>query len=420
MVSLFPYQIEGVKKMTDFLRSAGCCYNASEMGLGKTAMTVRTLETFLPPKSKILIICPAVVTLVWETEVMKWAVDTKNEYTIISYDKAKTDHWLKDILSRKWEALVLDEAHYVKNPRAKRYNILRYTWPKIKYKICLSGTPFTQSIMDAWPIFSRMSPEDFKDWSTFENRYCNIERTPWGIKHVGIKNHEELREIINKKFFFRFLKKDVAKDLPEKIFQRIPLGDEYLIKRTEEELKAHQRYIALFQAAIKKGFGIPTPPIAIATQNREQGLKKLPAIIEFCQNILDSGEPLVIFCVHLELLEKLKNGLRQYNPQVITGATTEASRQAAIDGLQSGRSNLFIGQVKAAGIGVTLTAARYCVFAELDYSPAVVSQAIDRLHRIGQKSTVNIYWFSVIGSGDEKIEEILFNKSSDFKKVLGD
>lgn len=420
-MNLFPYQEAGVQKMLGFLKERGCVYNASEMGTGKTAMTIRTLSTFLGPVSKVLIICPAVVKLVWAEEVLKFSKDDDDiEYSIISYDKAKREEWQSRLSFEYYDALVLDECHYVKNPRTKRYSILKTIWPKIPYKICLSGTPFTQSIMDAWPIFSRMAPEDFKDWSSFEKEYCNLTRTPWGIKHSGVKNHEKLREIINKKFFFRFLKKDVLKELPEKIYQRIPLGEEYLVKMTEEEEAAHKRYLALLQDAIIKGYRIPAPPKALATKIREQGLKKLPAIIEFCQNILDSGEPCVIFAYHTEIIEKLYVHFKNYQPKVLTGQTSDNARRSAVDSFQSGDSKLFIGQIKASGIGITLTAAKTCVFAELDFSPSIVSQAMDRLHRVGQKNSVNIYWFSVSGSSDEKIEKAIFAKSSDFKKVLGD
>src|SRR6185295_16901048 len=170
-------------------------------------------EIPLCEERNILIICPAVVALVWVEEIKKWATQVGNYYQIISYDKAAKEKNYSELLKKKWLFLVTDESHYLKNPKAKRTKaILNEIWPKIPYKICLSGTPFTQSIMDCWPIFSRICPKEFGDYWAFAHRYCKVQQTPWEPKFSGVKNHEKLKEIIKSKFFFRYLKQDVEKE----------------------------------------------------------------------------------------------------------------------------------------------------------------------------------------------------------------
>lgn len=421
MSELRPYQQKGVDLMVKFLTERGCVYNASDMGTGKSAMTICTIKEFWPYTimPKVLIACPAVVKTVWEYEVKLWKGNFNPE--IYSYDKLTRDVQT-GVLNFKllnYDFLICDESHYLKNRQAKRTKVLlARLWDRCKYKICLSGTPFTQSIMDCWPIFSRMAPEDFPKFHDFGRRYCNITSTPWGDKYDGVRNHVELREIINKKFFFRFLKKDVEKELPPKTYQRILLPDSYRLKLTADQAEAHKQYVELLKKAIAAGGFPPPPPIAIATQIKEQGLKKVPAILEFSKNILDSGEALVIFAWHSSVIAALKQGLEKYEPQIIEGSTSEKDRQKAVESFQAGISTCFIGQLKASGTGITLTRSATAILAELSWSPSDNDQAVARIDRIGQKKNIMIYTFPVMGSIDEKIEEVVLNKQQTFSKVL--
>lgn len=417
-MELYPFQVEAVAKTVGFLRETGAVYNASEMGLGKTAVTIRAIEEVVPKGANVLVICPAVVTLVWQEEIKKWSNGAGNNYFVISYDKAAKEKYYADIEVMDWDFLILDEAHYLKNLQALRTkSILKYIWPKVRYKICLSGTPMTQSVMDMWPIISKISPENFGDYWDFAKSYTNIVRIPWGPKYKfeGVKNHEKLKTIIKSKFFFRYTKEEVLKDLPDKTYQCIPLGHEYRVPRDDD---AHVKYLELLQYTIIKNLPPPKPPVHIATVLREQGLKKVPAVVEFCKNMLDEDVPVVVFFQHTDVGNALSDEFKRYQPVKIEGATPESARRAAIEDFQNGKTKLFLGQIKAAGIGVTLTKASTVVFAELSFSPADISQCVDRCHRIGQVNAVMVYYFSVIDSLDEKIQDVLLRKSTDFKKVL--
>lgn len=425
---LYPFQIEGAAKTVRFLRERGCCYNGSEMGTGKTVMTLRAIEEISSCEHPlhVLVICPAIATLVWEMEWYKWADHRKylGCPKILSYDKASRENYKKVLLKPlvPYDVLVLDEAHYVKNPEAARTKaVLEEIWPTIKYKICLSGTPFTQSIMDCWPVFSRMNPEDFSDYWEFVKSYTKVVRIPYGprYKFEGVKNAEKLKKIINDKFFFRYTKEKVLKELPGKTYQLIPLGPEYKVPTTPDQEKEQERYLELLKKSFATGQPAPKPPIPIATRAREQGLKKIPAIVEFARNLLDAETPIIIFCYHTEVIEKLKEELKSYGPVSIYGKTPDAERKRAVEQFQSGESNCFIGQFKAAGTSITLTRSSTVILGEMSWSPSDVSQAIDRADRIGQESLVTVYYFAVAASVDEKFQEVLMQKSKAFKKVIG-
>lgn len=413
-MKLLPFQEEAVDKMVQFLTQNGGVYNASEMGLGKTIMTIATLHKLKSKKN--LIITTAGMQLVWKEEIEKWGGFGKWEY-VTSYRRMTlmTDKLLK----YDWDSLVLDECHKVKSREAQCTKAMAKLWPHIKYKICLSGTPFTQSVMDCWTLFSRLSPSDFGDFWAFATKYVHIQETPFGKKFSGIKNHEELHKLIRQKFFVRYLKKDVLPQLPEKIWQKITLPHEYLYQMsTEEELQMKEYYGRLREAYASNSQRLPSPPTSHATIRKEQGKKKVPAIKEFCQNLLDCRIPIVIFAYHLDVINKLTCELAPYLPSVITGSTSINERKLSVDRFQNGDTNCFIGQMQAAGLGLTLTRSSTCILAEEDWSPSDIVQAVNRLDRIGQKNQVNVYYFVVDGSIDERIIQVAMEKAATFSKVL--
>lgn len=437
MLELRPFQVATVKEMLNFLTTgeAHAVYNASEMGLGKSIETIATLESL--NFKKVLIICPAVMRLVWRDEINKWAKHTHNifviangadskksfmhtaEWVIVSYDLAAKEAITAKLLAKEFECIVLDESHMVKTSRAKRTKaVLKTLWPKIPYRIALSGTPFTSSVMDGYTLFSRMLPSAFTGWADFANRYSYSRPTPWGMKYYGVKNHEELSKIIRKYFYVRYTKDEVLTELPDKTYQRVALGYEYLLKVPKTEAEKLKQQMEVLQAAVQRGETLPVISDAIASQRRLQAELKVPAIVEFVVDKLEQEIPIVVFSWHTSVLMNLYQALAKYNPAVIYGATAQAKRMEEIKRFQSGETNLFIGNMAAAGVGITLTRASTVVLAELDWSPSVISQAVDRCHRIGQKDAVTVYYFVVNDSLEESIIETVMQKVEAFNKVL--
>lgn len=406
------------------------CYNATEVGLGKTIETIHVAES-IPGKR--LIICPAVMRYTWEKEIKLWTnasdviVITKASelgglaasWVIVSYDFAAK--YKETLALLDFTTLVLDEAHYVKNAKAKRTRaILNHLWPKIPYRICLSGTPFTRSIADGYTLFHRLNPKAFPDFRTFTERYTNPRWNGFATVYEGIRNEKELSQIIRSSFYLRDTKAEVAPELPSKNWCRITLPNSLSIEHedTEEEKKQHQFYITLLRQAIIENRPAPRPPQPIATKRRRQALKKCEAVAAFTKNLLEQELPVVVFAYHKAVIAQLESSLVAFGPVTITGETPAKDREKAIEAFQTGETNIILCNFQAGGIGITLTASCNVVLAELDYSPATISQAVARADRIGQKSTVNIYYLMIENSLEDSIMEILVNKADAFRKVV--
>jgi len=433
MQQLYPFQSKAVSQMLAFLRSpTSGVYNAAEMGVGKTIMAIECMNQLGCLSA--LIICPAVMRHTWAKELATWekmpSIDTcivetsfdtnripLSDRVIISYDLAAR-HAAK-LASKTWEFLILDEAHYLKNRKAKRTKeIMTHVWPKARYRMALSGTPFTQSIIDGYTLFSALAPDKFTNFYAFADRYAFRRETPWGIKYVGIKNAEELSQIIRKRFYIRMKKEEVLKELPPKTFSRITLPAAYSLKPPADEEAAVKRELEALKLKLNRDETLAVLPASIAAQRRLQGEKKLPAVVEFITDLLEQDIPVVAFAYHRNFIHELSRHLSAFKPVVITGDTSGRERAACVESFQSGGTNLFIGQFTAAGVGITLTRSSTVVCAELDWSPAVIAQAVDRTHRIGQECPVTIYYFVVKDSLEEGIVETVMGKARTFAQVV--
>jgi len=405
-------------------------YNAQEQGLGKTVQTVVTLNAL--HCVKVLILCPKSVLFSWKAEYEAWStrklkycvmvtssdvIKAKDaDVVIVSYDLAKRPQVAPVLGSQNYHGLVLDESQMIKSAESDRARAtFKYLWPKSKYRVCLSGTPFTSSLADGWTTFSRMYP--FGDFDSYAARYSYIRSTPWGIKYTGGRNHEELNKIIKSNFFQRIRKEEVLPDLPEKTFQQIILPSSYAVKvpKTEHEKLAAQ--IKALKKTIDEQGGVSVP-VSLGGQRKQQGLAKVKPVIDFVQELLDQDIPVVLVGIHTDVLSQFKTHFKDYFPGFIDGSISAADRFTSVTRFQDGKTNLFIGQLVAAGTGITLTRSSTMVIAEMDYSPANLSQMCSRIHRISQKNAVTIYYFTVQGSLDEEIERVVVAKAIDFNRVV--
>lgn len=440
--SLRDFQAKAVMEMLrliDKSKSKGV-YNACEQGLGKTVQAA-VFANCLDIRTT-LILCPTSVVLNWVNELKIWRTAKQEFYpllkssqikkfsewfssvgpyktVILSYDMAKKALVKEALCKVHWDLLIMDEAHKLKGRKTQRTQAaLNDFWPRSTYKLALSGTPITDSVIDAYPIFSHMLPEFLGDFYEFANTFSNAEITPWGDKWYGIKNADTLKKLIRKHFFIRYTKDEVMPELPPKVFTKILLPSEYLYKVPETEIEVMKESV---KAAVKAIEGGSTPPIptSIAGIRKEQAIKKLPAQIDFIENILEQGLPLVVFTYHKDVLGAIVKHFYEYEPATISGESTARARELSISRFQDGGTNLFVGQIIAAGVGITLTRASHIVFAELSWSPTDISQACDRCHRIGQTGeSVNIYYFSVEGSIEERIIDVCVDKAKMIDKLV--
>ena len=437
-LTLYPFQEQTVKKSLKFLseRSTHSCYVASEMGLGKSITSLVTANSM--GVARTLIICPAIMRLVWEAEIFKWCrfnvqsvprictILTSSDvlsahsasWVICSYSLASQKNVLAVLAKEPYDLLILDEAHAIKNKSASRTRaVIADLWPKCTYRLLLSGTPMTRNVVDCWVPFHNILPEKFPTFHEFVERYSYSRVTKWAIDYYGLKNAEELSGIIRENFYIRYKKEEVLTELPPKVWQKITLPDSYSIKVSARQAKELYEQSKSILDDITRDRVAYVPP-TMAEHRRLQGSAKVPAVVEFVSDLLDQGVPTVIFAHHKAVVSALMEGLKFHMPVCITGETSATDRASAVEAFQAGTTNLFIGNFVAAGVGITLTRGCTVVLAELDWTPATINQAVDRLHRITQKNQVTVYYFIVRDSIDSTIEEIVINRTKDFNRLL--
>ena len=397
-----PFQIVAI----NYLLSRPCTLLAEEMGLGKTVEAIGALNQIPPAAGGVLVICPANAKINWKRELDRWLVQPMRinivygsdtgppaDVYVINYDIVhRHDALLKD---RVWDVVILDEAQYLKNPKSRRTRtvlggrtinkqgqITKASLPiRGQYKWALTGTPVENRIIEIFPLFRYLSPYAFPNKHLFEKRYCDLKQIDGFWDNKGASNVEELQVKLRSTFMIRRKKEDVLKDLPAKTRQVIALAPDKTTGNLVQKFSAlaNDSKKAFRQLCYDEGFG----DAAMATVRRELGLKKVGAICTHLEQCLEQVGKTLCFVIHKDVVsairEKFKNVAVCY-----VGGMTNTKRQESIDRFQNDPSaKLFIGNIDAAGVAITLTAARVVVFGEMSLNPAKNAQAEDRAHRIG-------------------------------------
>lgn len=439
MPTLYPYQEEGVA----FLRKHPRALLADQMGLGKTAQIINAIN-YLPTDAKTIILCPASLKLNWEREAHMWLnskrritpilstrsnIPTDPGITIINYDIIFLPNLFKAIMKQDWDAMVLDEVHYCKNRETKRTLAALGGFDKKKRKWvagiaqksqriwALSGTPVPNRPKELYPLCSTLWPNIFKGgyWD-FAKRYANAHTTKWGWDDNGASNLDELNAKLRKAGMLRRLKADVLTDLPDKVRQIIVIPPN--TKTLKEALRSEAPYAQAVAEWLDGGPAVAFEDMSLI--RKQVALAKTPLVVDHLVDLLDGGlDKVVVFAHHKEVVAELCTQLKAYNPVSIIGDTSNKQRQINVDRFQQEPSvRVFVGNIQAAGVGLTLTAASHVVMAELDWVPGNVTQAEDRCHRIGQKDTVNVQHVVVQGSIDERLVQAIVEKQKIQDQIL--
>lgn len=441
---LYPFQEEAVKRMLKFVREnkSHACYNACEQGLGKSIQAIALADQLQHlEKNKdfsVLIVCPAVMRLTWEDEIEKWAsgggglikvlISSKDldgfdikgcDFLVVSYALASRVEVLEKLCRRKWDLLILDEAHQLKNRKSERTRAcLIDLWKRSRHRVMMSGTPCTVTVVDLYTACRKCALDHFGDFEAFVRKYSYQRRTAWSTQYFGLKHAKSLSKKIRKHFFIRYTKAEVLPELPPKTFQRISLSPELaVVERGENDQEKLELAMEGVVRAINSGQS-PDIPHSLAEHRRRQGEAKVDSVVEFCEDLLQNDVPIVVFAHHKSVISSLRARLAGYSPAVITGDTSAAARSSAIHGFQRGDTNLFIANLVAGGVGITLHRSSICVMAELPWDPATLAQASDRLHRIGQKNPVTVYYFVVRKSIDEAISKAVLGRAKLLSQVV--
>jgi SWI/SNF-related matrix-associated actin-dependent regulator 1 of chromatin subfamily A len=427
---LYPYQKVGVEFL---LESGGRAIVADSPGLGKTAEALAYIKH--SGFKRCLVVCPASVKFAWGIEIKKW---TQLSYTIIDSktDLASIDPsiniWVVnyDILRKhlaqlckiRFECLIGDECQLIKTPSAIRTRAFRQISRDISSIILLSGTPLLSRPAELFSLLNIIDARVWNNWYEYARRYCNLHQTRWGVDTSGASNVSELHARI-KSYFIRRDKTEVLKELPPKNFINVP------VELDDETNKKYASAASDLATYLRTYSGKQPPEIAksLAAEKLTQlnvlrhlnSLGKIGTATELVESIIDAGEKVLVFCSFVQPLELLKEYFGS-KAVILTGKTPVDEREEIVKKFQTDpKTQIFLGGIKSAGMGITLTAASNVVFLDYSWNPADMQQAQDRVHRPGQEaSSVNIYQLSAMGTIDEDLKEILDRKQDIFDQVI--
>jgi len=434
---LLNFQKEGLDFM---LKSSGNALLADEMGLGKTVQTLAYLATE-KQAFPALVVAPLVTLKNWQREIEKFlkrksrngklidkstptstlirvgkssALDNYDFY-IINYELLHKRY--DDLCKIGIKTLVCDEVQNLRSKTTKKYSVIKKlaALPSVRYRIGLSGTPIYNRGSEIWPIVDILRPGLLGNFTEFCEYFCYVNEKG---KAIVLENkRDSLRNELRKHVMLRRKKSDVLKELKDKVRYREVIDSDVnyylnelgkIWKKLEEEQKKAE-------TAFDKSASYQR---AIQSERQAAGVAKLPHVINFVKNIMEIEESVVVFCHHKAIHQLLHESLQEYSPSSIIGGQTDKVRQEQIDRFQNGDTKLMIAGLRAGNVGINLTQAKYVIFAELDWSPAIHRQAEDRLHRIGQKNTVFAYYLIGNGTLDDHVANILVDKSYEIDAIM--
>lgn len=413
---LFSHQKEAVKWL--LAHRTGGIYRggilADDMGLGKTLSALVAARAMAKIHGcPVFVICPASLKDNWLREAAKAGAAIE----VFSWAKMP-----KALESKKY-LVIADEAHYAQNENSKRTKELKAladhenclgTW-------LLTGTPIKNGRpINLFPLLQITQHPLAADSWEFQKYYCNAHHKSIGTKSIWDNTGAAHLDELSKKTEDIILRRKKAEclDLPPKLRSLVPiLLEGEAGKNYRQEI---DRHISEYREREKRG-EVKEGAEALVTINalRKVGsLYKVPAAIEYTAELLEQGQAVVIFTEYLESAKALYTALSQIAPcELLTGETKQEERQAIVDRFQSGTSKIFIGTIKAGGVGLTLTAANQVILVDRPWTPGDADQAEDRCYRIGQNNTVNAYWIQ-LGAIDEAIDTLLAEKRDRIELML--
>jgi SWI/SNF-related matrix-associated actin-dependent regulator 1 of chromatin subfamily A len=404
---------------------------ADDMGLGKTTSTIiAALET---GAKKILIVCPASLKINWQREIENYSdrtvfiaegkkFSTESDFVIVNYDILKNFHDPKEkdsslLNQSNFDLVVLDEAHMISNAQAQRTRIINHFVKQIKRVWLLTGTPMTSRPMNYYNLLNIIESPVAQNWMAYAIRYCQGyqftagKRKVWNVS--GASNLEELRDRTAKQILRR-LKENVL-DLPDKIITPV-----YLRLQSKDYESLMGEYYDWYDKNPDESSSLTVQFSKLMKVRKVIANEKVKQTIEFAENILEQGKKLIIFTNFTDTLQSIYQHFGK-KAVYLDGSCSNAQRQQAVDLFQNDEKiQVFVGNLKAAGVGLTLTAAEVVIMNDLSFVPAEHAQAEDRAYRYGQKSNVLVYYPLFDNSIEGAIYDILNNKKRIINTVMGD
>lgn len=427
-----PYSYQNVG-MEFLATSGGRAIICDQMGTGKTLQTLGYIVHKRFTRS--LVVVPASVKIVWQKEIKKWTrlssviidsktdlndIDPSVEVRVINFELLKK--FLPQLLKTRFDCLVGDEAHLLKSPSAIRTKAFRRLSQVVSSVVLLTGTPLLSRPVELFSLLNIIDSKNWDNYYEYTRRYCGGHQGYWGYDASGATNIEELSQKI-KRYFLRRLKKDVLSELPPKNRIMLPVElDREAAKRYDEAEASLATYLKKYSGKQPREIAKTLQAEKLAQLNVLRMLTtegKIPTAIELIDSIIDAGEKVIVFSSFIEPLRKLNEHYKG-EAVVITGETDMEERSASVDAFQNDpKVKVFLGGIKSAGVGLTLTAASNVVFLDFSWNPADHNQGEDRIHRPGQTATsVNIYQLYAEGTIDEKMQKLLDKKQKIFDRLI--
>ncbi len=456
----FEHQISG----SQFLIEKRKCILADVMGIGKSFTTIMACLKLAKPN---LVICPASLKINWAREIVSadpeahiQVVNAGEIGNITEYNVGHGSQWLiinYDLLKKyreeiriilPYKTIILDEAHYIKeasNERSKESVALCKSAENI---FLVTGTPILNRPIELYNLLKAIGHPLGDNWYSYAKKYCGAfeqKFKKWVLNEItgkkelremkflnvqGATNLDDLQKQIAP-FYLRRTKAVLGKTLPPKIVQNIEIElDEKSKQKYNGVWELYMRILREELAKIKDPWEaekkrqdseLARHLVELQKMKQVCSQAKIPRIIADALNIVEQGEKVIIFTQYTETLETIKNELAKKKVKCvsISGSDDQMQRQKAIDGFQNSPAvKVFVGNIKAAGVGITLTEASVVLFADMEWTPALHEQCEDRAHRIGQDSLVNIYYYVAKDTIEQDIIDALDRKAQIISAIL--
>ena len=451
-MKLFKHQEEGI----EFLKKTKKAILADEMGLGKTRQAIMAARE--DEAKGILVVCPASLKINWQREIALIYPDDKIHtvqsgkeetlpnapWIVINYDMLPKyrEQILRLVAEGKIDTGIIDEAHYIKGKKTIRATNTLDILNGVQRVYALTGTPIMNRPIELFNLLKAIKHPLGRARSVFSKRYCGaylktiIKKNGQIIRFFdesGATHLEELREF-TKGNILRRLKKNVL-NLPEKIIS---------VQVTDLTKEARKEYDTAFDNYVEWLTNNPDNDKDIENIMDARHLVELMKLKQVCsrakierivadiRNAVVQGQKVIVFSQFTGTIMAIKDELMlskrgtRYDDAhepilavTLTGSDDMNARQKAVDSFQKhDDTKVFIANIKAGGVGITLTAATIVMFADMEWSPEIHSQAEDRAHRIGQEGTVNVYYYIAEGTIEEDIVDILERKRAIIKELM--
>lgn len=401
---------------------------ADEMGLGKTVQALAALAALR--QFPVLLVVPPHLVRNWQSEIARFlridgrAPDVHTIKGLTPYSLPKADIYLMHyLLLRGWKEtlpalsfriVVFDEIQELRHNGTEKYSAASLVAESAERVVGLSGTPIYNHGGEIWNVVNILDFHFLGDWESFTREWC------YGYGNAIVAKPDLLGDHLRREgIMLRRTKQEVLPELPDKRRFVQEIDTDSALYRTmmqpvlkdlakwyeDQQLTPSER--ALLEGNISQG------------ERQATGLAKAPYAAQFVRALIDAGERVLLFAHHHAVMDLYRKELRTLSPVFITGRETGAQKEKSVERFMQGRTDLCCVSLRAAS-GLNLQRATCVVFGELDWSPAVHSQAEDRAHRIGQKDSLLCYYLVSPEGSDADIQDALGLKVSQFMGLMGE